>query len=180
MVAKAHAGHDDPRAPPSEPRPARRAPPPRRPGSHPSRVGSVNNLPPTFFWLVDRSHSVGDNSLDAARRFTAPGTNYGRKIDSQGWIGFAAQPAGAPDLKTLSDLPLRTLDANATDIAGALSFADATFPAGYTKTAVIFTDGQETVGDTAAQITRLRDSGVRVHGRAGSRRRTSPRCSWVR
>ncbi len=112
---------------------------------------------------VDRSHSVGDEAVAAARRFTAPNTGYGRKIDSQGWIGFAAQPAAVPDLKTLSDLPLRTLDENATDIAGALSFADATFPPGYTKTAVLFTDGQETVGDTAAQIARLRDSGVRVH-----------------
>ena len=48
------------------------------------------------FWLVDRSHSVGDNSLEAARRFTAPSTNYGHKIDSQGWFGFAAQGASQP------------------------------------------------------------------------------------
>ncbi len=115
------------------------------------------------FWIVDRSHSVGDGTLEAARRFTAPGTGYGRRLDSQGWIGFAGQPAAVSDLKTLSALPPRTVNENATDIAGALSFADATFPAGYTKTAVLFTDGQETTGDTAAQIARLRKNGVRVH-----------------
>ena len=103
------------------------------------------------FWIVDRSHSVGDGALAAARKFTAPGTSYGRHIDSQGWIGFAAQPAVAPDLQTLSNLPLRTLDENATDLAGALAFADATF-----------------LGDRVRRTLRLPDGAIlRASGRPG-------------
>jgi Ca-activated chloride channel family protein len=113
-------------------------------------------------WIVDRSHSVGDAALAAARKFTAPGTRYGRKIDSQSWIAFGGQPVPEPDLGALAQAPLRSLDENATDIAGALALADATFPAGYTKTAVLFSDGQETQGEVATQIERLRQSGVRV------------------
>lgn len=115
------------------------------------------------FWLVDRSHSVGDVALEAARRFTSPGTGYGRPVDSQGWIGFAGRPAAAANLPALADLPLRALDENATDLSGALALADATFPAGHTKTAVLFSDGQETLGDLAGQVDRLRANGVRVH-----------------
>ena len=116
------------------------------------------------FWLVDRSRSVGDAALESFRRFTtADAIAKGRKFASQGWIAFGGKPAAVADPKALAELPPRDVDENNTDLAGALAVADATFPAGCTKTAVLFTDGQETVGDTAAQIERLRAGGVRVH-----------------
>lgn len=115
------------------------------------------------FWMVDRSHSVGTQALEAAQRFIAPEVRLGLKADSEGWIAFAGNPVAARSLREVSDVPLPKLDENATDLAGALAFARGTFPGGHTRTAVLFTDGQETAGDLAGQIARLKEDGVRVH-----------------
>jgi uncharacterized membrane protein len=113
-------------------------------------------------WLVDVSRSVGKEGINAASKFMAEANKDG-KIDSQSIGAFAGQAALLPSEEALKKLNLATLDDTRTDIAQALGFADATFPLGYNKTVVLFTDGVDTEGDLAKQIDNLKVRGVRVH-----------------
>ncbi len=108
-------------------------------------------------WLVDASRSMGGEALTAAKAFAE---KLAEQPDAERWVAFAGQPL---DWQPDHDLPTpEMLDDRATNLAAALHFAEATFPPGYTRTAVVFSDGRETRGDVAASLARLRESGVRV------------------
>lgn len=113
-------------------------------------------------WLVDVSRSVGKEGISAATKFMAEANKSG-PIVSQSIGAFADQAEILPNAEALAKLKPITLDDTRTDIAQALAFADATFPLGYNKTVVLFTDGVETEGDLAHQIGLLRARGIRVH-----------------
>jgi uncharacterized membrane protein/uncharacterized protein YegL len=110
-------------------------------------------------WLVDVSRSVGRSAIDAAQKFAAQATG----MESQSWVAFAGRSALVKDPKKLAELVPSLLDDERTDIAGALKFAEASFPLGYARTIVLFTDGVETSGAVEAQLAELRRSGIRVH-----------------
>jgi uncharacterized membrane protein len=109
-------------------------------------------------WLVDMSRSVGKSALENFQKLTAGPTG----VQSQNWIGFAGKAALAKDAKTLAEITPTTLEDDRTDLAAALKFAEASFPPGYAKTVVLFTDGQETSGEVMAEADQLREAGVRI------------------
>ena len=113
-------------------------------------------------WLVDVSRSVEKEGITAAEKFMTE-ANKAAHIDSQAIGAFAGQAQILPDADALKKLKSASLDDSHTDIAQALGFADATFPLGYNKTVVLFTDGVDNEGDLARQIENLRARGVRVH-----------------
>jgi len=113
-------------------------------------------------WLVDVSRSVGKEGISAATKFIAAANKAG-PIPSQSIGAFAGQAAIYPHAEALQKLNPTTLDDTHTDIAQALGFADATFPLGYNKTIVLFTDGVDNEGDLARQIENLHARNVRVH-----------------
>jgi len=113
-------------------------------------------------WLIDVSRSVGKEGIAAAAKFMAEANKNG-EISSQSIGAFAGQAEIFPNDDALKKLNPSTLDDTHTDIAQALGFADATFPLGYNKTIVLFTDGVDNEGDLAKQIENLRFRGVRVH-----------------
>jgi uncharacterized membrane protein/uncharacterized protein YegL len=113
-------------------------------------------------WLADVSQSVGAKGLERAREFIAQ-ANEAEKIPSQSMVVFAARAEAVPDTQPLAKFEPKTLGEDATDLANALQFADASFPLGHTRTAVVFTDGDETQGSAADRIAALRARGVRVH-----------------
>jgi uncharacterized membrane protein/uncharacterized protein YegL len=110
-------------------------------------------------WLVDLSRSVGNAAIEAARKLAAQPTG----VKSQSWIAFAGRSALAKDEKSLSELIPATVQDDRTDLAGALKFAEASFPLGYAKTVVLVSDGVETSGAVGAQLAGLEGAGVRVH-----------------
>ncbi len=110
-------------------------------------------------WLVDLSRSVGRSALEKAKQLTAGATG----VKSQSWIGFAGQSALAQDAGALEKLAPATLLDERTDLAAALKFAEASFPLGFARTAVLFTDGVETSGAIANELAALKAAGVRVH-----------------
>jgi Ca-activated chloride channel homolog len=107
-------------------------------------------------WLADLSRSVGGAALEAARRFAADATD----VRSQGWIAFAGKAAILKDAAAAPP-PGREMQDDRTDLAAALSFAEASFPPGYAKTVVLFSDGQETHG--ALDLAALAAAGIRIH-----------------
>lgn len=114
------------------------------------------------FWLVDASRSVATAARDASIQFAASAAQN-PAIKKSAFIAFAGKPQVFQNSDALAKLNATKLDDEATDIDGALSFADASFPAGYAKTVVLFSDGQETRGNVIKTIAHLRDSGVRIY-----------------
>jgi len=113
-------------------------------------------------WLVDASRSVGHEGLEAATKFIAA-ANEAVAIPRQSIVAFAGQASVVPDADALKKLNPTSVADTSTDISQALNFADANFPAGYNKTVVLFSDGVETTGDLARQLTSLQARGIRVH-----------------
>jgi Ca-activated chloride channel family protein len=113
-------------------------------------------------WLVDVSRSVGREGVTAATKFMAEANKAGG-ISSQEIGAFAGRAAILPSTEALQKLNPATLDDTHTHIAQALGFADATFPLGYNKTVVLFTDGVDDEDDLARQIENLKAREVRVH-----------------
>lgn len=113
-------------------------------------------------WLVDVSRSVGHEAVSAAVKFMEQANKAGA-ISSQGIGAFAGQATLLPKVEALQKLNPATLDDAHTDVAQALAFADATFPPGFNKTVVLFSDGVDTEGDLARQVDALRSRNIRVH-----------------
>ena len=113
-------------------------------------------------WLVDTSRSVGRQGLESALKFITAANQDGA-IPHQSQAAFAGQGQMFASLETLKKLNPTDLDDTRTDLAQALSFADANFPPGFNKTVVLFSDGVETSGDLARQTAALRARGLRVH-----------------
>ncbi len=112
-------------------------------------------------WLVDVSRSVGEGGRDAARKL-AEAAGAGPAGTSQSWVSFAGRAVASPDEEAALEVATAEVDGDATDLAGAVQLAVATFPPDRTRTVVLVSDGVETAGDLAAQAAALRAAGVRV------------------
>jgi uncharacterized membrane protein len=116
-------------------------------------------------FVVDRSASISAPAQKEARDFVAASLAAQHDASSAGVIGFAARPelwqAPAAHLQIAAQWP-EPADRKATDIAGALDFASAIFPAGQTRRIVLLTDGNETTGQTTAGAARLAAQGVEL------------------
>jgi Ca-activated chloride channel family protein len=113
-------------------------------------------------WLVDVSRSVGEEGVKKAEAFITE-ANHGGEIASQSIAAFAGEAQLVPTKEALRGLKPDLLDDTETDIAHALAFSDATFPPGYNKTLVLFSDGVETEGSLTREIEDLRARNIRVH-----------------
>jgi uncharacterized membrane protein len=117
-----------------------------------------------LLWMVDASRSVGKEAVGRAAAFVAEAAKTPAvKASSQSIEAFAGQAAVESDLETLKKLAPTVLDDTRTDIDQGLGFADAIFPLGYNKTAILFSDGVATEGDLDQHLQALAGRGVRVH-----------------
>ena len=114
------------------------------------------------FWAVDVSRSVGGEAVRTATNFVAAANKAGG-IESSGWLAFAGRAATLKNEIALGELAPRTLRDDATNLAGALQFAEASFPLGFAKTVVLFSDGQQTAGNLDDQLAELNRRGIRIH-----------------
>ncbi|XHR28958.1 MAG: VWA domain-containing protein [Chthoniobacteraceae bacterium] len=112
-------------------------------------------------WLVDASRSVGSAARDRALAFAAEAGKQ-KTYREERFIAFAGNPVEVQGTPAAFAEALPKVADDRTDLAAALAFADASFPPGFAKTAVLFTDGQETHGDILRALPKLKASGVRV------------------
>ncbi|MEM1059197.1 MAG: VWA domain-containing protein [Verrucomicrobiota bacterium] len=113
-------------------------------------------------WLVDASRSTDGAALARAEELMA---------ESSGADGPASQSValfgrGAEALSGADEIEGAALSADAgdaSDLAAALGFAEASFPAGHVKTVVLLSDGLETEGDAVSAAQKLAAAGTRVH-----------------
>jgi len=112
-------------------------------------------------WLVDASRSVGAAARERALAFSGE-TTKSKTFKQQSFIAFAGKPVNVRGEAAAFTEALPRLADDSTDLAAALAYAEASFPPGFAKTVVLFSDGQETHGDVKRSLARLRESGVRV------------------
>lgn len=112
-------------------------------------------------WLVDMSRSVGTAARDRALAFAAE-VQRGNSYKEQSTIAFAGKPVNVRAETAAFSECLPIVEDRSTDLAAALNYAEASFPPGYAKTVVLFSDGQETRGEVKRTLGRLKESGVRV------------------
>jgi Mg-chelatase subunit ChlD len=115
-------------------------------------------------WLVDVSRSVGKEAIKLAEDFIAKARQK-NKISSDSIIVFGGRSSVVKDLPFLTEFTSSFVEDEATDFGQALNFADASTPAGYVKTVVLFSDGVETRGDALRVAEELKKRGLRVHTR---------------
>ncbi len=115
-------------------------------------------------FAVDDSASVAPESRKAAQEYVTEAMATGSRADNSGIIGFAGESRVwkpiAPG-STTSEWP-RIEPAKATDIAGALQFGSALFPAGHARRIVLLSDGNETKGNAAQTAAQIRAAGIEV------------------
>ena len=107
-------------------------------------------------FLLDRSDSISDKDRTKAEKFVADAIHSLGQDDSAGVIAFGKDavidtaPGGRRDMGRI----LSKVDGSASDLAGAVRLASATFPEGKGRRIVLLSDGNETNGDAmeAAQV----------------------------
>ena len=107
-------------------------------------------------FLLDRSDSISDKDRLHAEQFVNEATRNLRPNDESGVIVFGkdaiidAAPSGRRELGHV----LSNVEGSATDIAGAIRLASASFPEGKARRIVLLSDGDETSGDAmeASQV----------------------------
>jgi len=114
------------------------------------------NLGVCTMFLVDRSDSISNKDRQSAERFIHDAVRRLGPNDVAGVIAFGkdasvdAVPNGRREIGAI----LSQVDGSATDIAGAIRLATASFPDGKARRIVLLSDGDETLGDLseAAQV----------------------------
>lgn len=107
-------------------------------------------------FLLDRSDSVSDSERARAEKFVDEAMKQLGPDDLAGVVAFGkdavvdASPGGRRELGRV----LSTVDGSASDLAGAVRLASASFPDGKARRLVLLSDGNETSGDLseAAQV----------------------------
>jgi hypothetical protein len=118
-------------------------------------------------YVVDRSESIPAEKREAAREFVV-GTAVERdavKGDLVGVVAFG-KDAGIEWVPKEEELDLESfatvIEADGTDIAGALRLATAAFPGGAGKRIVLLSDGNENRGDAVEEARNARSQGVSI------------------
>ncbi len=115
-----------------------------------------------YFWIVDRSRSVGEEAMNSATNFVNT-VNSSGGVDSEAWILFAGESRKVMDDGRLEEVVPRMLNDTISNLEKTLRYAEASFPVGYVKSAVLFSDGRETVGHVLDSLEPLLAKGVRIH-----------------
>ena len=141
-------------------------------------------------FVVDVSRSVASESMQDAVAWAREASRALGSEDAH-FVAFADRAVSVPDADALLDVqvfdsgaaaglpPPDALDQGRTNIEAALRHAAARLPPDRLKRVVLFSDGRETEGDTAAALAFLKEAGVRVFpapsGGAERRRRLRER-----
>lgn len=122
------------------------------------------NLGVCTIFVLDRSDSISDKDRIRAERFVAEATKNLGPNDASGVVAFGKDavidtiPSGRRELGHI----LSKVDGSATDIAGAIRLASATFPEGKARRIVVLSDGNETNGDIAEAAQVAATDGIQV------------------
>lgn len=115
-------------------------------------------------FLIDRSDSVPDVEKQRAEKFVDEALKQLAPNQMAGVIAFGkeavvdAAPGGRRELGRV----LSHVDGSASDLAGAIRLASASFPDGKAKRIVVLTDGNETAGDAMEAATVSASDGVPI------------------
>ena len=116
-------------------------------------------------FAVDGSASISPEAQKEARDYVTRSLAAKSNDDTVGVLGFAEKAAlwqaPATNLTFESNWP-ELADRKGTDIADALDFASAIFPAGKAKRLVLLSDGNDTSGQAAAASSRLAGLGIEL------------------
>jgi len=124
-------------------------------------------------FVVDVSRSVASGSMQDAVAW-AREASRALGVDDAHFVAFADRAVSVPDADALLEVqvfdsgaaaglpPPDALDQGRTNIEAALRHAAARLPPDRLKRVVLFSDGRETEGDTAAALAFLKEAGVRV------------------
>lgn len=110
-------------------------------------------------WLVDGSRSVAGEAVKKAEELHK---HSGDRAGHESWVIFGGKEVAVENSKKLSEVPSEAIDDKATDLAGALKLAEASFPPGKVKTVALVSDGLETTGEAMAAAAQLKESGVKI------------------
>jgi uncharacterized membrane protein len=107
-------------------------------------------------FLLDRSDSISEADRHRSQEFVRDAVDRLGPDDQAGVVAFGKQAVieTAPGGRRTLGAVLSTVDGSATDIAGAVRLATASFPEGKGRRLVLLSDGNETAGDLeeAAQV----------------------------
>ena len=121
----------------------------------------------TVIYLLDQSLSIPPERRDAMIQFVNESVRQHRKNDDRvGVIVFGREAViEMPPFDETVQLAPRVetpLDPEATNLAGALKLAQATFPEDAAKRIVVVSDGNQNMGDALDQARHIADSGVGI------------------
>ena len=116
------------------------------------------------FFLLDRSDSIPAPQQEQAREMANAMTRGKKKEDKSGFLVFGTDAALETEARTTSSAEKiqAVVGGERTDLAGAIRLGTAAFPENGQKRLVIFTDGNENVGDAAAAVMAAKPLGVSV------------------
>ncbi len=116
------------------------------------------------FFVLDRSDSIPGTQQDAAREAVNTLSARKRMTDRGGIVVFGGDAAIESVANTAVNLPKvqAVISSGATDIAGAIRLATAAFPEAGQRRLVLFTDGNQTIGDAVQAVAAARPLGVTV------------------
>ncbi len=114
-------------------------------------------------WLIDASRSTDGAALAQAQSLISQVGEAENAPDSQSYVLFGQEAQTLGGTEDLAKASLAQGQDMATDLAGALGFAEASFPSGHVKTVVVVSDGLSTAGDVSATAAQLAEAGTKVH-----------------
>lgn len=131
--------------------------------ARPSTIGARQAVSTVL--LVDVSSSMSDRQLEAARKLVEAARAARHGDDTLALVTFGQKPRRVelpPDGTPLGSDALARHDADASDLAAALTLAYGLYPPGTLPRAVLVSDGNETEGDLASEAEEAARRGVRV------------------
>ncbi len=116
------------------------------------------------FFILDRSDSVPSPQQEQAREFANDMAKGKKKEDKSGFLVFGSDSALETEARETSsaDKIQAIVGGERTDIAGAIRLGTAAFPENGQKKLVLFSDGNENIGDAIAAAVAAKPLGVTV------------------
>ena len=117
-----------------------------------------------LFYLLDRSESVPSVQQEAAREYVNQSVGRKQARDAAGVVVFGATASieSSPAVKVNVPKIYAVVPTERTDIASAIRLGTAAFPESGQKRLVLFSDGNENLGDALGAVVAARSLGVTV------------------
>jgi uncharacterized membrane protein len=116
------------------------------------------------FFLLDRSDSVPSGQQEQARSQANQWAKLKKERDKAGFLVFGTDASLETTATTVADAEKiqAVVDGDRTDIAGAIRLGTAAFPETGQKKLVLFSDGNENVGDSVSAMVAAQSQGVSI------------------